>query len=112
MIQNQYRMKKNSEFKKVFSSGKSFASKYVIVYISRGKTKFGFIASKKIGNAVKRNRAKRLMREALRLNYGKIKDGYQIIIIARANINGVCLCDVENSILYVMKKACILIKEK
>ena len=48
------------------------------------KTKLGITVNRKLGKACKRNRVKRLIREAYRENHGYIKDGYIIIIAARA----------------------------
>jgi len=102
-------MSKKSDFEKVFTYGKSYSSRYVVIYIFKGlPLKFGFIASKKIGNAVKRNRAKRLMREALRLNLYRLKKEYQMIFIARSFINNASLQDVEKSIINIWKKAGVL----
>ena len=52
----------------------------------RGELKFGFSASKKIGNAVTRNRARRRMRECVRLRIDRIRPGYHLIFIARRPI--------------------------
>ena len=112
MLPKAYRMSKKSNFERVFTCGKSYASRHVVIYIFKGLYfKFGFIASKKIGNAVKRNRAKRLMREALRLNMGKIKTECQMIFIARGYINNASLREVENSMINIWKKAGILCEE-
>lgn len=51
-----------------------------------GELKFGFSASKKVGNAVTRNRARRRMRECVRLRLDKIRPGYHMIFIARRAI--------------------------
>lgn len=74
MLKRQFRLRQKSGFKTIFELGKNYSSKYVAIYvISKSPTCFGFIASKKVGNAVQRNRAKRLMREVIRLNLPKNK---------------------------------------
>jgi ribonuclease P protein component len=106
MLLRSYRMKKKANFQSVFTHGVSYTSRHVVIYIFKGRPiKFGLIASKKIGNAVKRNRAKRLLREAIRLNLEKLHADYQMIFIARTAINGASLQEVEKSVLYIWRKA-------
>ncbi|MGI5902377.1 MAG: ribonuclease P protein component [Desulfitobacteriia bacterium] len=106
MLQKKFRLRKKSDFSRVFSGQLSYASKFAVIYILKGRPlKFGFVASKKIGNAVKRNRAKRLLREAVRLNMSKIKGENQMIFIARKSILKASLPDVEKEIIKIWRKA-------
>ena len=68
----------------------------------------GFLASKKAGNSVKRNRARRLMKEAYRTFYGELPQGYDFIIIARNTISGRKCADVEKSLKSAFKKTGVL----
>ncbi len=68
-----------------------------------------FLASKKVGNSVHRNRARRLMKESVRQIDG-FRQGYDIIIIARNTINGVKCADVKKSIEAALRKLKILNK--
>ncbi|SKC88877.1 ribonuclease P protein component [Maledivibacter halophilus] len=102
------RLKKNTDFKNVYKKGKSFADKFVVIYLCKNfsnVTRVGFTASKKVGNSVKRNRARRLMKESFRNNSRDIKIGYDIVFIARVAINDADYYDVEKSIRRVMKKS-------
>ncbi|MDA8226605.1 MAG: ribonuclease P protein component [Desulfitobacterium hafniense] len=108
MLQRKLRLRHNTGFKAIFDKGKSYPGKYVVVYILKGPTKFGFVASKKVGNAVSRNRAKRLMREVIRRNLFFLKEDVQIICIARPIIKGVSYSEVENSIISSFKKAKVM----
>lgn len=85
MLPKENRLKKEKEFEAVFKGGRSFKGKSVFLkYLINGtdKTKIGFVVSKKISKlAVERNKAKRRMREIVRLKRGGIKDGLSIIVI-------------------------------
>ena len=68
----------------------------------------GFLASKKVGNSVKRNRARRLMKEAYRTLFEELPQGYDFIIIARNTISGRKCADVEKSLKSAFKKTGVL----
>jgi ribonuclease P protein component len=68
----------------------------------------GVVASRKIGGAVVRSRARRLLREAYRLNKQKLKTNLQIVMIARSAINQKRLQDVEAELLRLFRAAGIL----
>lgn len=102
------RLKKNLHFKNVYKRGQSIADKYVVIYFVKNnleETRVGFTASKKVGNSVKRNRARRLMKESFRNIYeAYLKQGYDIVIIARVAIKDASYGDVEKSMKRAMKK--------
>ncbi len=100
-------LRNNNDFSKVFNKGKSTASKTMVVFFIKNELKYNriaFIASKKVGNSVKRNKARRLMKEAFRENKDQLKKGYDIIFIARNNIIEAKYDDLRKSIKYMLKK--------
>ncbi|MCQ2547814.1 MAG: ribonuclease P protein component [Clostridia bacterium] len=98
----------NSNFSAVYNKGKSFGTKYVVLFLKPNNltySRFAYIASKKVGNSVKRKRAVRLMRESYRLSPLKIKEGYDVIFMARNTIDGCKLEDVKKSVEISLKKS-------
>ena len=81
-------MKKNSDFQKVYKTGKSYANKFLIMYVTRTEetkdTRIGISVSKKVGNSVVRHHVTRLVRESFRLNKDRVKTGLDIVVVARA----------------------------
>lgn len=104
MLKKNWRLRLNSDFNRIFSVKRSSASKFAVVYVHTGERKYGFIASKKVGNAVERNRAKRLMREIVRRNWDHLDPKQEIILIARPSIKGISYVEVEKAILGVFRR--------
>lgn len=80
-------LKKNSDFKRAYKRGKSYTNPALVVYTVKnraGLCRVGITASKKIGNAVERNRARRVIREAFRLIDKPLKNGYDFVFVARS----------------------------
>ena len=95
-------LRKKSDFDAIYRAGRSVPDRYVVLFLRKNDLPYSrtaFLASKKVGNSVQRNRAKRLMRESYRLNEDKFSAGYDIIFIARNTINGRKLRDVEKSMM-------------
>lgn len=85
-MKNTQPIKLNRDFRRIYARGKSVAGGFVVVYAIPNKRDFnraGFTVGKAFGNAVKRNRIKRLMRESYRLMEDRLKVGYDFIIVAR-----------------------------
>lgn len=76
----------SNEFSRVKSAGRSFHGRYMIlgVYRDRASTRFGFVASRRVGNAVVRNRIRRRLREIVRLSQPRILPGLWIVLVVRA----------------------------
>lgn len=80
-------MAENHLFRRLYRIGKSYVRPTVVIYIKKTKlehNRLGITATKKIGNAVKRNRARRLIKESYRLLEPKFNDSsFDIVIVAR-----------------------------
>jgi ribonuclease P protein component len=76
----------NREFRSVYVRGKSSAGVYLVVHVKPNRLpriRLGLTVSRKLGGAVQRNRVRRRMREAYRLNEGKFRPGLDIVLVAR-----------------------------
>ncbi len=105
-----HRLQQNRDFRTVFLHGTSVANRYYVLYILKRRkaeaTKVGFSVSKKVGNAVVRNRTKRLLRESLRLHVHHFNCGYFLVVIARKDAPCLkTLTDVDKQIVILLKRA-------
>ncbi len=86
-MKQRFRLKNTSDLKRVRRTGKSFAHPLVVLQVARSSDsdglRIGIIASRAIGNAVNRNYAKRLLREAIRPQISNIQPGYDLVLVAR-----------------------------
>ncbi len=106
-------MKKNYEFKNLFSRGKFYYGVCIHMYIKKTNLKWnklGIAISKKQGKAVKRNRIKRLIRENYQYFEDAIPIGYNILIIMnkKKNIENISYNDVHEDFIKIFQKANIL----
>lgn len=79
-------LKKNKDFNRLYAKGKSFVSPSLVMYVSKNKlgcTRIGITTSKKIGKAVDRNRARRVIKESYRKIAPFVKDGLDLVFVAR-----------------------------
>lgn len=82
-------LRDQKDFTALYNKGKSVREKsFILLYRKNGLsfTRRAFLASKKVGNSVSRNRARRLLKESYRQLDGKVKQGYDVLFIARRNI--------------------------
>lgn len=106
-MNSKYTLKLNKEFKRLYYRGKCAVTRTVVVYVQKnrfGHNRVGLTCGKSVGNAVKRSRAKRLMRESYRLILPDMRQGYDIVIIARTGILGKKCVNVMKDARYAFTK--------
>ena len=99
-------LKKNHQFQFVFRNGKSYANKYLVMYVKENgldKNRIGISVSKKVGNSVVRHRVTRLIRESYRLHESIFNSGLDIVIVARPSAATVGYNEVESALLHLGK---------
>ena len=106
-IMKQFISLKNSlEFGNVYKRGKSYANKYLVMYIvdnNLESNRLGISVSKKVGNSVVRHRITRLIREVYRLQQDNLVKGKDIVVVARVNSKGHDYWDIESAFLHLAK---------
>lgn len=99
-------LKKNHQFQFVYKYGKSYANKYLVMYVKENGTdrnRLGISVSKKVGNSVVRHRVTRLVRESYRLHESVFNSGLDIVIVARPGAASVGFYEVESALLHLGK---------
>lgn len=114
-LNRRQRITKTSDFQKVFSEGRKFVGKYMVMWVGTSPEPFfrlGVVTSmRSIRKAVHRVRARRLLRESFRLNRCLLKGSADIVLVARYHIAGVQRGVVEEDLLKLVRKAGFLSKK-
>ncbi len=103
---------RKSEFRRAYARGRSYVSPTLVTYVFRNRSKtkkLGITTSKKIGKAVQRNRARRVIKEAYRLIYDRIVPGYNLVFVARGKTPFVKMGVVQKDMIFHLRKAGILL---
>lgn len=80
-------IKSNCDFRRIYGKGKSFQGPALVSYVLKNRAgicRIGITTSKKIGNAVERNRSRRVIRAAYSMIEDKIQGNYDFVFVARS----------------------------
>ncbi|MCS7286557.1 MAG: ribonuclease P protein component [Anaerolineae bacterium] len=102
------RLRDPKRVEEIRRGGEAWSNPYVVLLGlpgEPGKLRVAFSSSRKIGKIVHRNRARRLLREAVRLNQHHIKKGWDLLFIARAGLAKASLIDAQEAVREVLRKA-------
>jgi ribonuclease P protein component len=105
------RLRRPEDFRAVWSRGRSWAHPLFILWAlsnTQGPARVGITASRKVGNAVARNRSRRLLREAARQLYPEMLEGWDIVLVARPRILGASEGEVEVGLRSMLGRAQLL----
>lgn len=108
-------LKQNSDFRRAYGRGKSYSDPALVTYVLKnnraGICRMGITTSKKIGNAVERNRSRRVIRAAFREVKPFVKNGYDFVFVARSKTKFIKSTDLSVIMLNQMKKAGVIENE-
>jgi len=106
------RLKKRKDFELIFKKGKKFKEDFLVLKIIKNnlnQSRFGFIVGKKISKkATLRNKIKRRLRGLVRIKLGKIKKGFDVILIAKEGLENKDFWEIEEIINKLFNKAKII----
>jgi ribonuclease P protein component len=107
MLPQQYRLKRSKDFARARRFGRSAGTALISLYVLRTRSpemRIGFSVNKRVGKAVKRNRVKRLMREAVRPHLADLRPGQDVVFIARPQAADASFAQIMDAISYVLCK--------
>ena len=110
-MQHKFRLTRSIDIKRVRRTGISFAHPYVVLIAQASEApsvRVGVTAGRSVGGAVQRNRAKRLLREAVRPLLPDLLPGWELILIARPALRIAPLLDIRQAISGLLRRAKII----
>lgn len=105
-------LRRKRDFQTVYGQGRAWVNRYLVLYVLISKElagKVGFAAGKKLGNAVVRNRVKRLLRECYRLHQHELRSDAALLLVGRRPLVGKKYVCAERSFLSLAKRADIFV---
>ena len=107
-MQRKFRLTRSTDFKRVRRTGKSYAHPFVVLVVQASeapRVRVGVTAGRSVGGAVQRNRAKRLLREAMRPLLPQLLPGWDLILIARPALLSSSLQDIRQALTSLLRRA-------
>ena len=105
-------LKQNSDFRRAYGRGKSYSDPALVTYVLKnnraGICRMGITTSKKIGNAVERNRCRRIIRAAFHDVSPLLNGGYDFVFVARTRTVKMKSTDIKRIMLQHLKKAGVI----
>ena len=114
-MKNTVSIKRNNDFRALYKRGKSSVSPVLAIYARKNKTtsnRIGITVSTKVGKAHVRNRVRRRIREAYRINEKSFLPGYDIIIVSRVRAAKASFREIEKNLLELSARLGLLSEEQ
>lgn len=107
-MKRRFRLTRSTDFKRVRNQGKSFAHPLVVLIklpSTEDRPRVGISTSRSLGGAIQRNRAKRLLREAMRIFIPVLSPGWDLVLIARNPLVNAAFQDVQFAVEGLLQRA-------
>ncbi len=107
-MQRKFRLTRSDEFQRVRRTGKSHAGPLIVLITQANQSsssRVGIVAGRTVGNAVHRNRAKRLLREAIRPLLPALATGWDLVLIARPELSTASLDQTRSALHVLLRRA-------
>jgi ribonuclease P protein component len=107
-VEHRFRLTRSTDFKRVRRSGRSYAHPLVVLIAIPNDNlvlRIGIAAGRSVGNAVKRNRSKRLIRASVDAILEEINSGWDIVILARQPASSATFLETKEAIISLLKRA-------
>ena len=110
VMKREHRLRASAEFKEVYGTGRVYSSSLTAMYVAGGGEgkRIGIVVCKRVGGAVKRNRVRRLFREACRLFLPYMKNGSRVVFVAKAQARNAGFHEVCSSVRNLLERAALL----
>ncbi len=107
-LSRKQRLVRSVLFKETFQQGRRYVGRYMVLWVREGvdaSLRLGVVSSKKVGGAVARNRARRRLREAWRLNRHRLSGKVDVVLVARHAMAQASMADIEAELLKLCDRA-------
>jgi ribonuclease P protein component len=112
-IPHVHRLRRSADWERVRTSGRSWTNRWLVLGVlsnDSGQARVGVTASRRVGGAVQRVRAKRLIREAVRPHLDEIVGGWDLIFIARAPLGSASFHQITQAVTQLLQRAGLLVE--
>jgi ribonuclease P protein component len=110
-VQSKFRLTRSEDFQRVRQSGTAYAHPLLVLLAhpsDLNQTRVGVAAGKTVGTAVRRNRAKRMIREAMRPMLRSLSAGWDLVLIARPGLDSASSADLRLALTNLLRRAKLL----